>query len=199
MNIRISQLALIFGVLTAPAFAAPVLQLLPLGGAISGPAGATIGWGFTLMNSTNFLEVNQSDFCSGPIASPCANTLGTFTDFIGPNFIVVGPSPESSSVSQSFDALAQLGIGKFAINPGALPGTTLSGKIVVTYSLFSVSPNDPHFDPAKNLLSIGNQLTANASVSVPGSAVPEPASVFLIGLGLTILASCRKRLFHGEI
>jgi len=156
----------------------PTLTLDPLGGAISGPAGTTVGWGFTLTNlGVNFAVVTSSDFCVGVITSPCSNSLGTYTDFAGPQFILVGPSPENSSVTQAFDNNLLTGMGSFLVNPGAT-GSVL-GEIVLTYDLYSVSPNDPNFLPT-DIVSLGNLLTAPASVS----AVPEPGSLLLLASGL---------------
>jgi len=158
--------------------AGPVLALDPLNGAISGTPGTTVGWGFTLTNlGTDFAVLTGSDFCVGVPSSPCSNTLGTYTDFIALQFIVVGPSPESTSVTQAFNNNLQTGTGSFLIKPGAT-GSVL-GDVVLTYDLYSVSPNDPSFLPT-DIVSLGNLLTAPASVT----AVPEPGSLLLLASGL---------------
>jgi hypothetical protein len=177
----------------------PTLTLDPANGAISGAAGATVGWGFTLTNTSDFLVVSSSDFCVGVITSPCSNSLGTYTDLIGPQFQVVGPAPESTSFTQSFDLMAQTGVGSFTINSGALPGDSVTGEIVVTYDLFSVDPNSPTFDPITDTVSTGDMLTAGASVSVPSAVVtPEPGSLMLFGSGLlALLGVARKRMLRG--
>ena len=77
--------------------------------------------------------------------------LGIFTDYIAQfNFIVAGPAPESPVVSQVFNQTLQTGIGSFAIAPAA-PYGTFSGQILLTYDLYSRSPNDPLFDPGRRL------------------------------------------------
>jgi hypothetical protein len=184
----IAMLALIAMGSVARADSTPTLTLDPLNGALSGAAGSTVGWGFTISNSTNFLVITSSDFCVGPISSPCSNSLGTYTDFIASNqFVVVGPAPESSSVTQAFDNSLLTGIGSFLINSTANPGDSVIGQIVLTYDLFSVSPNSPNFDPAADTISLGNILTASASVSVTGTSVPEPGTGSLFGYGLIVL------------
>jgi hypothetical protein len=175
--------ALLSALFCAGAAAAPIFELIPAGGAIVGLPGDVVGWGFTLTNDTDYVVVTSSDFVP---ASP----LGTYTDFIGPNFIVVGPPPESTVVSQPFDAVALTGVGSFAISPAAMPGDMAIGEIQLTYDLFSRSPNDPNFNPATDTISVGNLLSQPASVTV---VIPEPASWLLTGAAGAVLALWRKR------
>jgi hypothetical protein len=168
------------------------IRTLSLGNqALTGAAGTTVGWDFTITNTSDFLLVTSSDFCVRPTNSPCSNSLGTYTDFIASNqFVVVGPSPESPSVSQSFDPITLSGVGSFFINATANPHDTVIGQIVLTYDLFSVSPNDPGFNPILDTLANGNFLVADASVSVPvSSATPEPETGVLL-LAALIVAFC---------
>lgn len=163
----------------ALADAVPTLTLDP----VSGAAGSTVGWGFTLANlGTDFAVVTGTDFCVGVISSPCSNSLGTYTDFAGPQFLVVGPAPESNSVTQTFDSTTMTGIGSFLINMGA--SDSVDGMVVLTYDLFSVDPNEANFDPTLDTVSVGNELTAAASVAVGTESVPEPGSLLLLMSGL---------------
>ena len=186
-NKRFSLLLLSAALLLPAAQAGAIFTPSP--STISGNPGDTVGWGFTISNETDYLLITSSDFTA-------AAASGTYTDFIGPfNFIIVGPSPESTSVSQTFDPAALTGVGSFQISPTAAPGSVITGQLILTYDLFSVSPNDPNFDPDIDTISNGNLLTAAAEVDVPGtSAVPEPATFGLVSLALLLGCAAKKTL-----
>ena len=173
---------------------APLLQLIPASGAINGAPGATVGWGFTITNNTNYVLVTGSDFCEGAIVSPCPHTLGSYTDFIGAfNFIVVGPPPpptESPVVTQPFNLAAMTGVGSFQINATARVGDFAAGQILITYDLFRRSPNDAAFNPITDTISNGNLLSAPARVTV----TPEPASLGMAGIALLSIAVLKRRV-----
>jgi len=176
--------------------AAPLLTLDPLGGALSGTPGSTVGWGFTLTNTTDFLVVAATDFCitaTQPTDLPCATqvqSVGTYNDFSAINFIVVGPSPYTTTVTQTFNAIAQTGFGSFAISGGATVGTILNGQLAVVYQLFDA-------DPANGGQQIGgdNFISSPASITVTGVATgtPEPGTMLTLCLGTAcILLQCRR-------
>jgi hypothetical protein len=180
----------------AHADSAPTLTLDPASGAVTGPAGTTVGWGFTLTaGSSDFAVITGSDFCVGVVTSPCSNSFGTYTDFAGAQFLVVGSGPGESPITETFDDTMMTGMGSFAINPGSTG--TLSGFIAVTYDLFSVDPNSANFDPTVDTVSTGNYLDADASVTVGNSmaSMPEPGSfaLLLAGLAAVVLAGVRPR------
>lgn len=178
--IKFACLASLILLIAQVAAAAASLTPIPPNGAIFGTPGSTIGWGFTISNNTDSLVVTSSDFCVGLIISPCTNSLGSYSDIIGPNFVIVGPAPESTPVTQSFDSMLLTGLGSFLVKAGAIPGQSVTGAVVVTYDLYSVDPNDPNFDPGVDTISVGNLLTANASVT----ATPEPSTIFGFGSGI---------------
>lgn len=176
---------------------APTLTLDPTTGALTGPAGSTVGWGFTLTaGSSDFAVITGSDFCVGVVSSPCSNSFGTYTDFIGSQFVVVGNDPGESPVTEAFDDASMSGLGSFSINSTSTG--TITGFLALTYDLYSVDPNSPSFDPTIDTVSTGNYLDADASVTVGNSttAMPEPGSFVLLlaGLAAVVLAGLRSRL-----
>lgn len=173
----------------------PTLTLDPTNGAITGAAGSTVGWGFTLTNlGSNWAVVTSSDFCVGPITSPCVNSFGTYTDFAGSQFILIGAPPENTAFTQAFDNSLQQGMGSFFINPSSVG--TVFGQIAMTYDMFSVDPNSMNFDPTADTVSVGNYLTAGASVTAATSTVatPEPRTLLLTLAGIATLLAARRFL-----
>jgi hypothetical protein len=168
-------------------YSAPLLTLDPLGGVVLRvPAVATFGWGFSITNTTDFLVVTGSTFTP---PSP----LGTYEDFISTfNFIVVGPAPESTVVSQLFNPILHTGVGAFHFNP-VFPYVPIDGILTIHYALFSVSPHDPNFNPGHDLIT--SDATLSQAVSI--ATTPEPSSLLLLtaaALPFVIALKRRRRL-----
>jgi hypothetical protein len=168
----------------APLRAGPVLTLLPSGDLSGGP-GDVLGWGFSITNDANYIEISGAFFCTGVVNYPssCGSPLlGTFEDYISNfNDIIVGnpTGTDPATVSYLFDITAQTGIGSFTVDPGAGGGTD-SGEIVLSYYEYDLDPNDPD----RNRLGGEQYMSAEASVDV----VPEPATAGMLGGALLIMA-----------
>jgi hypothetical protein len=171
----------------------------PTNGAVQGPAGTTVGWGYTLTAGTDYSVITGSEFCVGPISSPCTNTFGTYTDNIGNAFVVVGPAAGESTVTQAWSVGD--GVGDFLIN--AASTGSVSGTIVLSYDVYSVDPNAANFDPIADLLFTGLYADAAASVTVGQATngggggtgtMPEPGTPLLLLAGLAALAIVGARM-----
>jgi hypothetical protein len=175
-----------------------VLTLDPADGAIGGPAGSTVGWGFTFSNDTGYALITGSQFCaptSTMLPDGCvavALNIGTYLDFAGALPNVIGPSPEIPFVSQTFDNSLQTGIGSFSLDPSATG--TVSGLLVLSYDLYSDDPNDPNRS-LNDEISADNAVAAPASVTVgPVTETPEPEYLPLLGAGSLAAVLYRRRL-----
>jgi hypothetical protein len=183
--------------------ASPILTLTPDADLFGAP-GATVGWGFTITNDVDYIEINSAQFCDNPVNFPvvCISpTTGTFTDFISQfNDIIVGPpgGTDPDSVSQNFDPVALTGVGSFAIDPGALPSDSDVGEIVLTYTETTLDPNDPDSQFVSN-----GVFTADASVTVSSAATtPEPSTAGLLALALAACGAANlgcRRLSGGRL
>ena len=170
--------------------ASVIFQLNPASGVVYGAANQTVGWGFTLTNSdADFLLVTGTSFVPLPLSS-----FGTYTDLLsgqsgtGGCFLVLGPSGtcgETPSLTELFNPVTMTGAGEFTLAGTASGG--IVGNIVVHYSLFSVSPNSPTFDPSLDT------LVADASVSAPAAINPEPGTLLLVGGAGIVLGLLRRR------
>ncbi|MGA9883899.1 MAG: PEP-CTERM sorting domain-containing protein [Candidatus Acidiferrales bacterium] len=180
-------------VVCAQADETPTLTLDPVNGAVTGPAGSTVGWGFTLTGGSDFAVISGSDFCVGVVTSPCSNSFGTYTDLAGSQFLVAGPG--EGPITESFDDTSMTGIGSFAIDPASVG--TLVGDIVVTYDLYDVDPNSANFDPTADIVSLGNYLSTAASVTVGTNgtvtSTPEPGTLALLASGLGMLFLLKRK------
>jgi hypothetical protein len=153
----------------------------PPGGAVSGSPGQTVGYGFTITNSTPYyLLFDASYFCEpgqDPEFTTCTQSLGTYQDYIAANFTEVAPM---SSLSESFNANTMTGFGAYNISPTAMVGATDSGNLIATYMEYQGDPlNGGTPVPPGDI-----ELSAPASVTViPVSTTPEPSSWTLAMLG----------------
>jgi hypothetical protein len=180
-QLRVSLIVLGLLLICATASADPVLTLVPP--TVSGIPGSTVGWGFNFSNSTNYAVLTASSY---------AGSFGTYTDLISSQsaLLVAGPSPDSTTISQAFNLGLGTGVGALTLNSGLLNGQVEAANITVFYDLFSVSPNDPNFDPGADFI-LSGEVSALAQVNV----VPEPSSLILLGSGLAGFAGTLKRRF----
>ena len=175
MKKRVTLGCFLLVVLGTIAHAGAILTVVldPTDGAISGAPGTTVGWGYTITNTsaTDSVIISETEFCTGGLTANVCNadldpSVGLYTDnlSIGPNFYLMH--------GDSFTAAAN-GFGSVAIDLGATPGT-YGGSLLVYYDV----PEESEF---------GDLVASDASLQVTGqgaSSVPEPASLLLLATGL---------------
>jgi hypothetical protein len=197
MKLKLSQLVVLSIAVAGSALHADSLMLTPPD--IQGAPGQTVGWGFTFLSTNDYAILTGSSF--DPAVS-----FGTYTDYLsGANYVVTTPG---LAMNQPFNPFNPYGVGAFSIDSVATPGFSVSGSITVYYDLYSVSPNDPSFDPIADLVSSNHQLTTNATLLVvdtpvslptgpipvpPGpTAAPEPELFYVTALSLVGIVLLRR-------
>jgi hypothetical protein len=150
------------------------LGLLPPSGAISGPAGATIGWGYTITNLSNTQWLVLSGISADPFQHATPNAIF--------NFPIVAPG---TTVTLAFDPNNLLGLFALTWDTTAPFGFTNSGTFIVNGEWWD---GDPFV--GGNFLSFAPDGTAAYSATV----VPEPGSLLLLGGGAGLLLARKRKM-----
>ena len=168
MTIRTS---ILFFLVSALLYAGPVLTFLDPGASIAGAPGQTVQWNLRVTNDLDYILVTNVDYLT-------LNGIGTFTDLFSPSAPVLGPAEWAD------------GAGQYLIDSLVPAGYTSTGSLEVTYNLYSLSPDDPNFDPDTDTLDSNLTVSGNADVT----ATPEPSTTWmaLAGAGLAALRVRRR-------
>jgi hypothetical protein len=142
---------------------------------ISGPAGTTIGWGFSITNNstTDYVDITEIDSDVFSAGIPDASIF---------------PLPDlapGETETQTYDSVNSLGLFQLTWDPDVPAGTTETGTFIV-YGAFC-DPSNPFC--ADNDFTVPRIALASATYSatvteVPGTPVPEPSSFLLLVSGL---------------
>jgi hypothetical protein len=148
---------------------------LPPGMDLIALPGSTALWSVEVTNDTGYMVPTSFQYLT-------LDPAGSFTDIFLSLFVVVGPGGTLPV------------LGPYDIDAAATPGFVSVGKLMLSYDLFSVDPNDPLFNPDTDLMTSGNTLDLDASVKIQDAGeVPEPATGALLGLALACLALRGRR------
>jgi len=156
---------------------------------VSGPAGTTVGWGYSITNNStsDYLDISgiDSDLFLATDGTPGASIF---------NFPNVAPG---ATVMQVYEPVDNLGLFQFTWNLGLATGTTETGYFTL-YGAFC-DPSDIYCVDDGDVPS-GTLATAGYSATVSPSGVvttPEPRSVCLLLAGIGLLFVMRKRIGQG--
>jgi hypothetical protein len=149
---------------------------------VSGPAGTTVGWGFTITNTsttTDYLDISGID------SDLFASTNGTPDASIFP-FPNLAPG---QSVTQAYDPVDGLGLFQFTWNPGLAVGTTETGEFRLLGAF--CDPSIDQFCAEDDSVTSTVLASAEYSATVTGSTgtpIPEPSAGLLLTSGLLGIA-----------
>lgn len=171
--------------LMSAALPALTISLTPADGEVFGSPGGTVSWGFTITgDATNWLLIT-----SVQSASPIEDVLSVFA---GANSYALAPGlamPWTESATPGL-AVSAGALARFAIPAGALPGSVISGSLLVTYDLFDANPF-----ANGNFVSSGEFEPLAFRVNVAdATGVPEPGTFWVVTVaGLALIGRARLR------
>lgn len=169
------------------AFASDItLTLIPPDGDVSGPPGSTVGWGYTIINSSsNWLETLSAS--AGSFIDGTPDLIFDFPTVAPESFVTEDFSPTTTASCSS----PPCGLYEFTWDSDAPVGTVNSGTFTVSSEYFSGDPANPSstdLGPAPDA-----SADYSASVSSTVTVTPEPATLLLLLTGICGLVLYKQR------
>jgi len=183
----------------------PPVELSPVSGDLAGYDGDTVTWEVSLMNNDPngywwVITGVTSDYTSTGTPGEIPAGPSFFTDLLSPYFFVsfflngqaLAPNQDLNLSSPG----SPVDLASFQISPTADPGTVF-GQLHIFYDIWDSNPFDPNNASANQIGSA--QFDADTSVtslgapSVPPAAAPEPAALWLVAAGFTLITVNIKR------
>jgi len=154
---------------------------------VSGPAGTTVGWGFSITNNstTDYLDISAID----------ASVFLDGTPDSSPFLFSFSPLAPGATDTQAYDPISGLGLFQFTWDAAAPVGFINTGSFGLSGAFCDPSLGDNTC--AEDLTVPSTDLAfANYSAIVGPSGVVstlEPGTLLLLSLGLTALGILQKR------
>lgn len=144
---------------------------VPADGSLAAAPGDTVGWGYTITNTSDTLWLVLINLSADPVQQGLLDT-GLF------DFPVLAPL---ATVTQAFDAPNLLGLARFTWDLGAPDGFSNVGMFQLEGEFYS---DDPF--RGGQFVELADSATAAYAVTLQGGSavVPEPSTLALLMVGL---------------
>ncbi len=150
---------------------------VPASGAISGPPGLTIGWGYTITNQSSSLWLVTTNL-----------SADVFLNGIPNAFVFDLPAvPPLGTVTVPFDPVGLLGLFAFTWDATAPAGFVNSGTFILSAEFWT---NNPLTGGIFSAFALDQSAPYSATVT----PIPEPSTLLLLVTGLGGLGLCKKKI-----
>jgi hypothetical protein len=167
------------------AYAAPVeFAILPAGGSIVASPSETIGWGYSITNTTVHYLLPLGLANSGVV-------YGTLDDIFDYPVVDPGQTIAQQYVFNSPGGWGNsFGLYEYILPLDMPPGFVQTGTFLFTYQLYD---DNPDLNPFASPVAPPETLSAPFELTVEASQVPEPATFMLVAIGV-VAGILRRRV-----